>query len=60
VTEENDSQIDDRTGKPRPLWHIEDPSAQYIAWSEKAADEQLIKAGLRLAATLEALWPDQN
>jgi hypothetical protein len=60
VTDENDSQIDDRTGKPRPFWHIQDLTPQYIAWSEKAAQDQMIKAGCRLAATLEALWPDQN
>jgi hypothetical protein len=60
VTSEDDSQTDYRTGKPRPQWHIEDLSPQYIAWSEQAAEEQLIKAGLRLAATLETVWPDQK
>jgi hypothetical protein len=60
VTNEDDSQTDNRTGKPRPQWHIKDLSPAYIAWSDKAAEEQLIKAGCRLAATLETLWPDEN
>jgi uncharacterized repeat protein (TIGR01451 family) len=59
VTDEDDSQTDFRTGKPRPQWHIQDLSPEYIAWSDKAAEEQMIKAGYRLAATLEALWPDK-
>jgi hypothetical protein len=58
VLDEDDSQMDDRTGKPRPQWHIKDLPPEYIAWSEKAAQEQMIKAGCRLAATLETLWPD--
>jgi hypothetical protein len=58
VTDEDDSQTDNRTGKPRPQWHIQDLSPAYIAWSDQAAEEQMIKAGCRLAATLETLWPD--
>ncbi len=60
VTDEDDSQKDHRTGRPRPLWHIRDLSPAYIAWSDKTAGEQLAKAGYRLAATLEALWPDKK
>jgi hypothetical protein len=60
VMNEDDSQTDFRTGKPRPQWHIKDLTPAYIAWSDKAAEEQLIKAGCRLAATLETLWPDQK
>jgi hypothetical protein len=59
VTDEDDTQKDYRTGKPRPLFHIKDLSPEYIAWSDKAAEDQMIKAGCRLAATLETLWPDQ-
>jgi len=58
VTEEDDSQQDFRTGKPRPQWHIKELSPEYVAWSTKAAEDQMTKAGYRLAATLEALWPD--
>jgi hypothetical protein len=60
VTDEDDSQADYRSGKPRPQWHIKDLSPEYIAWSEKIAEEQMIKAGCRLAATLETLWPDPD
>jgi len=60
VTDEDDSQTDDRTGQPRPAWHIKDLAPEYIAWSEKVAQEQMTKAGYRLAAMLEALWPDEK
>jgi hypothetical protein len=59
VTDEDDSQKDDRTGAPRPQWHMRDLSPGYIEWSTKAAEEQMSEAGYRLAATLEALWPDK-
>ncbi len=57
VLDEDDSQKDYRTGAPRPQWHIRDLSPAYIDWSCKTAEEQMTKAGYRLAATLEALWP---
>jgi hypothetical protein len=57
VLDEDDSQLDYRTQKPRPLWHIQDLSAEYIAWSRRTAEEQMSKAGYRLAATLQAIWP---
>jgi hypothetical protein len=59
VTEEDDSQKDFRTGQPRPQWRLQDLSPEYIGWSDKTAEEQITKAGYRLAATLEALWPDK-
>ena len=58
VMDEDDSKADFRTGKPRPQWHIKELSPEYIAWSEKAAEDQMTKAACRLAATLETLWPD--
>jgi hypothetical protein len=57
VMNEDDSQTDYVTGKPRPQWHIQDLSPEQIAWSEKTAEEQMTKAAYRLAATLESLWP---
>jgi S1/P1 Nuclease len=60
VMDEDDSQTDTRTGQPRPQWHIQDLSPEYAAWSDKTAEEQMSKAGYRLAATLEALWPDKK
>jgi len=60
VTDEDDSQTDFRTGQPRPEWHIQDLSPEYIAWSDKTAGEQMTKAGYRLAATLEAIWPNKK
>ena len=60
VTSEDDTQKDFRTGQPRPQWRIKDLTPAYVAWSDKAAEEQLIKAGCRLAATLEAVWPDEK
>jgi hypothetical protein len=57
VLDEDDSQRDYRAKKPRPVWHIEEPSPEYIAWSCKTAEDQMTKAGYRLAATLEAIWP---
>ncbi len=60
VVDEDDSQTDSRTGAPRVQWHIKDLSPEYIEWSGKAAEEQVEKAGYRLAATLEALWPDKQ
>jgi hypothetical protein len=60
VTDEDDTQKDIHTGQPRPQWHIQDLSPEYIAWSDKIAEEQMTKAGYRLAATLEALWPDKK
>jgi hypothetical protein len=59
VTDEDDSQTDFRTGQPRPQWRLQDLAPEYIAWSDKTAEEQITKAGYRLAATLEALWPDK-
>jgi len=60
VLDEDDSQLDWRTNQPRPQWHISDLSPEYIAWSQKTAEEQMSKAGYRLAATLQALWPDKK
>jgi hypothetical protein len=57
ILDEDDSQLDYRTQKPRPVWHIKDLSPEYIAWSCKTAEVQMCKAGYRLAATLEAIWP---
>jgi len=57
VLDEDDSQLDYRTRQPRPQWHIEDLSPAYIQWSCNMAEEQMTKAGYRLAATLEAIWP---
>lgn len=60
VTDEDDSQTDFRTGAPRPVWHIGDLSPAYIDWSGKTAEEQMTKAGYRIAAVLEAIWPDKQ
>jgi hypothetical protein len=60
VEDEDDSQTDYRTGAPRPEWHIKDLTPDYIAWSCKTAEDQMTKAGYRLAETLEAIWPDKN
>jgi hypothetical protein len=60
VTGEDDSQTDFRTGQPRPQWRIKNLPPAYLAWSEKTAEEQMFKAACRLAATLEALWPDET
>ncbi|MGA2174114.1 MAG: S1/P1 nuclease [Verrucomicrobiota bacterium] len=57
VVDEDDSQVDYRTGQPRPQWHIQDLSPAYLDWSCKTAEEQMTKAGYRVAATLEAIWP---
>ncbi len=57
VLDEDDSQVDFRTGQPRPQWHIQDLSPAYLEWSRETAEEQMTKAGYRLAATLEAIWP---
>jgi hypothetical protein len=57
VLDEDDSQVDFRTGLPRPQWHIQDLSPAYLDWSCGIAEEQMSKAGYRLAATLEAIWP---
>jgi len=59
VVDEDDSHTDNRTGAPRPQWDIKDLSPEYIAWSCKTAEEQMTKAGYRVAATLEAIWPKQ-
>ncbi len=60
VLDEDDSQLDWRTNQPRPQWHIKDLSPEYIAWSQRTAEDQMMKAGYRLVATLEALWPDKK
>jgi hypothetical protein len=57
VLDEDDSQLDYRTNQPRPQWHIKDLSPAYLEWSGKTAEEQMARAGYRLAATLEAIWP---
>ena len=57
VLDEDDTQVDFRTGQPRPQWHIQDLSPAYLDWSRETAEEQMTKAGYRLAATLEAIWP---
>lgn len=58
VLDEDDSHTDFRTGAPRPQWDIQDLTPAYIAWSEKTAEQQMIKAGHRVVETLEAIWPD--
>jgi hypothetical protein len=60
VVDEDDSEKDFRTGAPRPRWHVQDLTPEYIAWSCKTAEEQITKAGYRVAATLEAIWPDKQ
>jgi len=60
VVDEDDSETDFRTGAPRPRWHIKDLTPKYIAWSRKTAETQMIKAGYRVAETLEAIWPDKQ
>lgn len=60
VLDEDDSQLDYRTNLPRPQWHIKDLTPENIAWSCKTAEEQMTKAGYRVAATLEAIWPDKH
>ena len=60
VLDEDDSQSDWHTNQPRPQWHIKELSPEYIAWSQKTAEDQIMKAGHRLAATLQALWPDKK
>ena len=57
VQDEDDSELDYRTQKPRPVWHIQDLSPAYTEWSAKTAEDQMTKAGYRVAATLEAIWP---
>jgi hypothetical protein len=57
VLDEDDRQLDNRTQKPQPVWHIQELSPEYIAWSCRTAEDQMTKAGYRLAATLEAIWP---
>lgn len=60
VKDEDDSQTDFRTGAPRPQWHIADLTPEYTAWACKTAEEQMTKAGYRVAGVLEAIWPDQK
>ena len=60
VLDEDDSQKDYRTGAPRPQWDIKDLTPEYVAWSCKTAEEQMTKAGYRVAAVLEAIWPDKQ
>jgi hypothetical protein len=57
VLDEDESQVDFRTGQPRPQWHLQELSPAYLDWSCRVAEEQMTKAGYRLAATLEAIWP---
>jgi hypothetical protein len=57
VLDEDDSQLDYRTQKPRPVWHIEELSPAYIDWSCKTAEDQMTKAGYRIAETLKEIWP---
>jgi hypothetical protein len=58
VKDEDDSEKDSRTGAPRPRWHIQDLTPEYIDWASRTAEQQMTKAGYRVAATLEAIWPD--
>ena len=59
VLDEDDTQTDFRTGAPRPEWHIANLTPEYIAWSRKTAEDQMTKAGYRVAGVLEAIWPDK-
>jgi hypothetical protein len=59
VLDEDDSQLDYRTSLPRPQWHIKNLTPEQIAWSCKIAEEQMTKAGYRVAEMLEAIWPDK-
>jgi hypothetical protein len=60
VLDEDDSRQDYRTGLPRPQWDIQNLSPDYVAWSCKTAEAQMTKAGYRIAAVLEAIWPDKK
>jgi hypothetical protein len=57
VLDEDDSQTSYRTGKPFPRWHIKNPSPEYVTWACQTAQQQITKAGYRVAETLEAIWP---
>ncbi|HEX4122898.1 MAG TPA: S1/P1 nuclease [Verrucomicrobiae bacterium] len=57
VMDEDDSELDYRTHKPRPVWHIMELTPAYIDWSCQTAESQMTKAGYRIAATLETIWP---
>jgi hypothetical protein len=59
ITNVDNSRTDYRTGNPYTMWQIKDLSPDYIAWSCKVAEDQMTKAGYRLAAMLESLWPDK-
>lgn len=58
VQDEDDSQTDYYTGQPRPRWHINLPP-DYTNWACQTAETQMTKAGYRVAAVLEAIWPDK-
>jgi len=60
VVDEDDTEKDYQTGAPRPRWHINDLTPDYLAWSCKTAEQQMTKAGYRVAATLEAIWPNKQ
>jgi hypothetical protein len=60
VMDEDDSQTDNRTGLPRPQWHVKNLTPEQIAWSCRVAEGQMTKAGYRIAAVLEAIWPDKQ
>ena len=53
VKDEDDSEKDYRTGAPRPRWHIKDLTPEYTAWACKTAEQQMTKAGYRVAASLK-------
>ncbi len=51
--------LDEADGQRGAQWHIANLTPDYISWSCKTAEEQMTKAGYRVAATLEAIWPDK-
>ncbi|HZM04668.1 MAG TPA: S1/P1 nuclease [Candidatus Saccharimonadales bacterium] len=60
VKDEDDTRLDRRTHLPRPQWDIQELTPEYIGWARQTAEEQITKAGYRLAATLEAIWPNKQ
>jgi hypothetical protein len=60
VMDEDDSHVDYRTQAPRPQWDIQNLTPAYVDWSCQTAEDQMTKAGYRLAATLEAIWPNKQ
>ena len=53
----SETYTDSRSGQLHSQWVLEPANSEYDKWAAAAVDDQILKAGHRLADLLQAIWP---